>query len=151
MSQDRGKQTFYCPKCGAKLSFLDGTVVKLQGKLQAPDFSVQTQFFFPAKLGQYGAIVSGPVTLKEGARVEFFCPNPKCGVDFTAAYNPDLSEIRMVDERGGEFVVVFHKIYGKKATFVVDRAQNKLVQKYGEDADDLADAFERPLNFFGAI
>jgi hypothetical protein len=57
----------------------------------------------------------------------------------------------MTDAGGREYVVVFHNTYGKRATFVVDPRQKKLVEAYGEHADPLAEIFERPLNYFGAV
>jgi len=145
------KRTFFCPRCNEKLSFLDGTIIKMDGVLQAEKFSVRTPFYFPARLGQYGAIVSGSVVVKEGAKVEFHCINPTCDLNFTAAYNHDLAEIRMEDGEGRSFVVVFNKIYGKRSTFLVDPADKKLLEHFGEDAVLYAEAFERPLNYFGAV
>ena len=150
MANDKVR-TFFCPYCNEKLSFLDGTIVKLEGVLSCETFSVRTQLFFPAKLGQYGAIIAGNVQVKEGAKVEFLCPAPACRANFTASYNHDLAEIRMVDESNREFVVVFNKIYGRRATFLVDRAEKKLVDTYGEHAGTYAETFERPLNYFGAV
>lgn len=146
---DPAKKTFLCPRCREKLSFLDGTMVKLIGTLAAETFTARTQFFLPAELGRYGAIVAGDVTIREGAKVEFSCPNSRCGAGFTAAYDSNLAEILMVDAAGAEFVVVFHKIYGRRATFVVDQRARKLVGSFGEDAPGYSATFERPLNFFG--
>lgn len=151
MSSEPGKRTFYCPYCGEKLSFLDGTIIKLEGVLESETFAVRTQFFFHSALGQYGAIVGGNVQIKEGAKVEFHCINPRCNTNFTANYNHELAEIRMVDGNGRDFVVVFHKMYGRRATFVVDPTDRKLVDAFGEHADLYAETFERPLNFFGAV
>jgi hypothetical protein len=144
------KKTFYCPHCGQKLSFLDGTMVKMEGLLESPTFTVRTQFFIPAELGRYGAIVAGNVELREGARVEFFCINARCAQNFTALYNPELAEIRMVDETGRDYVVVFNKIFGRRATFLVDRKARQLLGSFGEHAAAYAQTFERPLNYFGA-
>ena len=150
MPAEPAKKSFFCPHCGEQPSFLEGSIVKMEGLLEAPTFSVRTQFFFPAELGHYGAIVAGNVKIYEGAKVEFFCINPRCGANFTAAYNHDLAEIRMVDENGREYVVVFHKICGLHATFLVDRQARKVQATYGEDAATYAGTFERPVNFFGA-
>ena len=69
--------------------------------------------------------------------------------NFTAAYDHDLAEIQMLDGAGRELVVVFHKIYGRRATFVVDQRARKVVDQFGEDAAGYAAMFDRPLNFFG--
>jgi predicted RNA-binding Zn-ribbon protein involved in translation (DUF1610 family) len=150
MQPDAGKKTYYCPRCGEKLSLLDGSMVQLDGLLEAPTFSVRVRLYIPAELGQYGAIVNGPVEIREGARVEFLCISPRCGANLTVPYNHDLAEIRMVDENGRDYAVVFHKTYGQHATFVVDRSARKLTAEYGEHAATYAGSFERALNFFGA-
>jgi len=151
MAGDKARRVFYCPYCNEKLSFLDGSMIKMDGELGAETFSVRTQFFFPAALGQYGAIIAGNVQVKEGAKVELFCPAPRCAANFTAAYNHELAEIRMLDQSKREYVVVFHKTYGRRATFLVDRSASKLVDSFGEHADSYVETFERPLNFFGAV
>jgi hypothetical protein len=142
-------KTFSCPRCGELLSMLDGAMVRMLGKLETPTFSVTTEFYFPAELGRYGAIVSGSVEVREGAKVEFCCVNPRCAVSFTAPYNHDLAEVRMVDENGRAHVVVFHRTCGRHATFVIDLSARQLVSTFGEHAASYAGAFERPLNFFG--
>jgi len=150
MSTD-AKRTFFCPHCNTKLSFLDGTIIKMDGVLKAEKFSARTQFYFHAALGQYGVIIAGSVEVQDGARVEFHCINPTCDKNFTAAYNQDLAEIRMVDKGGEKYVVVFNKIYGRRATFLVDPASHKMVEIHGEHADHYSDTFDRSLNYFGAI
>ena len=87
MAQDPEKRTFYCPYCHEKLSFLGGTIIKMDGVLHADTFTVRTQFFFPAEFGKYGVIISGPVEIREGTKVEFHCINPTCNKNYTAAYN----------------------------------------------------------------
>ncbi|MFH0900155.1 MAG: hypothetical protein V2A73_05960 [Pseudomonadota bacterium] len=148
--QEQSRKTFYCPHCLEKLSCLGGTVVKLSGRLSAKEFAVKTNFYLPAELGRYGAIIEGQVEVGEGARVEFCCPNPRCGTSFTATYNSDLAEIQMVDHERREYVVVFNRICGRRSTFLVDYRRKALLCSYGEDAESYAAAFERPLNFFGS-
>lgn len=154
MSDDKAnepekKMTFRCPACGDKLSFLGGTVIRLMGRVHAEHFSCSTMFYIPAKLGQYGAIVGEGLQLREGAKVEFECPNGACRKNLTTAYNPDLAEIGMSDEEGREFSVVFGKRYGSRATFLVDIKRRSLVQSYGEHASAFGIDFDKQLNFFG--
>ena len=151
MSQDSEKRTFYCPYCHEKLSFLNGTIIKMDGVLHAETFSARTQFYFPAKIGEYGVIIGGTVEIREGTKVEFHCFNPTCNKNFTTTYNHDLAEIRMIDGARREYVVIFNKVFGKKATFVMDLAEKTLVSSHGEHADHYDETFERPMNFFGAI
>jgi|GEM_PF-2842163 len=149
MAEPVGKLTYVCPYCGQKLSFMDGTVVKMVGRLHADTFSCKTMFYIPARLGQYGGIVGEGLRVKEGAFVEFECINGQCKRNFTTAYDQNLAEIKMIDEADNEFVVIFNKIYGKKATFLVDLKQKRLVNQFGEDADSYYRDFNDHLNFFG--
>lgn len=142
------KPIFSCPYCGQKLSFLDGTIVKLVGRLHADNFSCKTMFYVPAKLGEYGAIVGEGVRLQDGARVEFECINGACKHDLTAAYDADLAEVKMVRD-GREYAVAFNKVYGRESTFVVDITERTVVQSFGEHANQYASDFDKPINFFG--
>ena len=151
MSQENEKRTFFCPYCHEKMSFLGGTIIKMDGVLHSDTFTVRTPFYFPAEIGHYGVIVGGGVEVRDGAKVEFHCFNPTCNKNFTATYNHELAEIRMEDGNGREYVAVFNKIYGRRSTFVIDLVDNKMVSSHGDDADHYEDTFERPLNHFGAI
>jgi hypothetical protein len=140
---------FYCPYCNNKLSFLDGSMIKMVGRLHAPNFSCKAMFYIPSELGKYGAIVGEGVRIKEGAKVEFECINHPCKRNFTTAYDSKLAEIKAVDEKGNEFVVVFNKIYGRRATFLVELKDRTLVSAFGEHADEDSPDFGKALNYFG--
>ena len=101
----QGKMTFFCPHCGQKLSFLDGTLIKMVGRLHTTTFSCKTMLYFSARLGQYGCIVGENVRIYDGARVEYECINSACKKNFTATNNEDLAEITMKDGSGKEFNV----------------------------------------------
>lgn len=145
-----GKLRFFCPHCDHKLSFLDGAIVKLVGRLHAETFSARTMIYIPATLGAYGAIVGDGVRLKDGAVVEFECINGACKADLTTPYDDKLSEIKLRDGNDREYVVIFNKIYGKRATFLVDYKKKSLLKSYGADADDFEPDFDKRLNFFGS-
>lgn len=147
MSDSKNKPTFYCPACGQKLSFLNGSVVKMVGRLHADHFSCKTMLYVPAKLGDYGAIVGEGVRIRDGARVEFECINGACKKNFTAPYDEDSAEIRMVDSDGRDYIVVFNKIFGRHATFLVDIKNKSLLASYGEDAESMTG--DKTRNFFG--
>jgi hypothetical protein len=143
------KHTFRCPHCGQKLSFLDGNIVKLVGRLHGDNFSCKTMFYVPANLGEYGAIVGEGVRLQDGARVEFECISGACKANLTSAFDQDLAEVKMVREDGKEFAVVFNKTYGRHSTFLVDVTEKALVESYGEHAGQFQPDFDKPINFFG--
>ena len=148
--EPQGKPTFYCPYCRQKLSFLEGTIIKMVGRLHAENFSCKTMFYVPATLGQHGAIVGEGLRIKEGAKVELECINPACKKNFTTDYNDELAEITMQDGDKNEFKVVFNKIYGKHSTFVLDMSARKVIGSYGDSMDAVfMDEEMRTRNFFG--
>lgn len=149
MTDTDTKPTYSCPYCGQKLSFLDGTIIKLVGRLHSEHFSCKTMFYVPAGLGEYGAIVGEGVRLQDGARVQFECINGACKHDLTTAYDADLAEVKMVRDDGREFAVAFNKVYGRHSTFLVDVKEKTLVEAYGEHASQFSPDFEKPINFFG--
>lgn len=143
------KHTYSCPYCGQKLSFLEGSIVKLVGRLRGDNFSCKTMFYIPAKLGEYGAIVGEGVRVQDGARVAFECINGACKHDLTTAYDANLAEVKMVREDGKVFAVAFNKTYGRHSTFVVDVTEKTLVESFGEHAPQFSPDFDKPINFFG--
>lgn len=140
---------FYCPYCNQKLSFLEGTIIKMLGHLKSDKFETYANFYIPGALGRYDALVEGRVLLKDGVVVDFHCINPHCEKSFTTSYDDDLAEIKMVDDDGHEYVVVFNRIYGKHSTFVVDYKKKKLKSSFGEDKELYIRDFDRTVNFFG--
>ncbi len=141
---------FYCPYCNKKLSHFDGTVIKMKGVLSCDSFECSANFYLPGTIGKYGSIVDDHLNLKDGARVEFRCPNPKCDRNFTAHYDNDLAEIKMIDDDGHEYVVVFNRSYGIHSTFVVDYKKKRLESSFGADKNEYVGEFEKKVNFFGA-
>ncbi len=149
MEQIKGKQTFFCPYCGQKLSFLNGEIIKLVGRLHAEGFSCKTMFYIPSALGKYGCIVGEGVRIKKGTKVEFECINGACKHNFTASYDDNLAEIKMKDADNQEYVVVFNKIFGVKSTFLIDFKKKEIVETYGEDSGEYIHDFDGDVNFFG--
>ncbi|MDX9720710.1 MAG: hypothetical protein RBU37_08175 [Myxococcota bacterium] len=148
--QAQGKLSYYCPHCGEKLSLLDGTLIKMAARLHAPTFTLETMVYVPAQLGQSGIVVDPSITLKEGAKFELECCNPVCRHPLATHYNDELAEIRMQDETGRDFRVVFNTVYGKNSTFVIDVQARELVGSFGESsASVFGDTHERERNFFG--
>ncbi len=140
---------FYCPYCNTKLSYLEGSIIKMLGKLKSSKFNAATYFYIPGVIGRYDAVVEGRFELKDGLKVDFCCINPKCERSFTTDYDDDLAEIKMIDDDGREYVVVFNRIYGKHSTFVVDYKRKQIAGSYGEDKDVYIHDFDRDVNFFG--
>jgi len=140
---------FYCPFCNQSLSYLDGTVIKMLGLLKSSKFDVYTNFIIPGTLGQYDGLVEGNIIIRDGVKVDFMCTNPACHRSFTTRYDDDLAEIKMIDNDGKEYVVVFNRIYGKHSTFVIDYKRKQVQQSYGEDKETYKHDFNKTPNFFG--
>ncbi|MBW2366787.1 MAG: hypothetical protein JRH15_02765 [Deltaproteobacteria bacterium] len=140
---------YYCPYCDEDLTHLNGMVLKLKGVLDSDHFKCSSNFFLPAAVGVYGVITENHLTLKDGAIIDFCCPNPKCDHSFTTSYDEDLANVKMVDDDGTERVVVFNRIYGKQSTFVVDFKEKKVENAYGADQENYIREFDKPINFFG--
>ncbi len=147
--EPEGKKSFYCPHCQAKLSFFNGEFIRLLGELDSEFFTVRTVIYIPSALGKYGAIFQEGIKLKEGANVEFFCPD--CNANLSTPFNPQLAALKMRDEKGAEFYVFFSKIYGEKATYVVDYSSKHIAERFGADAANIdATQIEKNINYFGA-
>jgi len=138
---------FICPSCTEVLNGKDPGVVRMDGLLTGPGFSITLPFAHSSELGVYGAQLAPGLKLEQGCRVEFSCPH--CHHSFTASYDRDLAEIEMV-ESDREMVVVFSQIYGEKSSFVFDFRSKKLLATYGEDASARSQELGRILNFFGS-
>ena len=81
--------TFLCPHCGAELNPGAGPIIQMQGRLHAPHFSVTTDLFLSAALGVYGRLSADHVSLREGAKIEFHCPD--CDHSFSRSEEDDLA------------------------------------------------------------
>lgn len=139
---------FYCDYCNEKISHFNGSIIKMKGVMTCDTFECVSNVYLPGELGHYNVIVDDFVKLKVNAKVDFRCPNLSCNQSFTTEFNDDLAEIKMIDgER--EYVVVFNRIYGKQATFLVDYKEKKLEKSYGKELADYVMDFEEPVNFFG--
>jgi hypothetical protein len=143
---------FICPHCNAELNPGRGPIIKLRGRLDAETFSVTTDVFLPSGLGVYGRLAATGVTLRQGAKFQFFCPD--CKQPLSESDQANLAHVKMVDEEGKEFFIGFNKSYGKRSTFVVDPQHAKVERSFGDDADDyrerLDQTLEKKINFFGS-
>ena len=139
---------FHCPYCNERLSHFNGTIIKMKGVMKCGTFECISNIYLPGALGHYDALVDDHVKLEPGVTVDFRCPNLSCNRSFTTEYDDDLAEIKMIDE-DQEYAVVFNRIYGRHATYLVDYKKKKLQEAYGEHRRDYLDEFEKPLNFFG--
>lgn len=136
---------FYCPYCNDELTALAGAAFKLKGILTSDFFECTSNFYLPSNPGQFGAILDDHVSLKEGAKVNFCCPNDQCHKSFTTKYDQDLSQVKMIDD-GIEYAAIFNRIYGKHATFIIDFQEKSLRESYGGDKLEYIHEFDHEID-----
>ena len=91
--------------------------------------------------GNYRVSLSHGFPLERGDVVQFFCP--LCRADLTSALDANLVQLESTSHEGDEKgIVVFSRVYGDHATFVVTRGT---VNAFGEDAK----VYERRGLFIG--
>ncbi len=138
---------FFCPYCNEELTVLAGAALKLKGILISDFFECSSYFYLPSTPGQYGALYDEHIKLKEGAKVNFCCPNNQCEKSFTTNYDNDLSQVKMLDEENVENVAIFNRIFGKHSTFIIDYQKKSLRGSYGEDKLDYIHDFDSEIDF----
>ncbi len=139
---------FFCPHCEATLNLGHGPIIKMKGKLDAATFSVTTDVFLPSGLGVYGRATATGVDLRDGARVEFSCPD--CGAALSRSEDDELAQVGMRDPEDRVFLVSFNKCYGKQSTFVIDPEARQVESQFGDDAESFREDLDKRMNFFGS-
>ncbi|MBI4702562.1 MAG: hypothetical protein HY744_15690 [Deltaproteobacteria bacterium] len=139
---------FTCPHCDAELNPGRGPIIQMRGELEAPCFSVTTDVFVSSGLGVYEGLTATGVVLREGAKIEFSCP--QCGASFSQSGQDELAQVRMRDSAGRAFLVSFNKRFGKRSTFVIDPDKRQVERQFGDDAASYRADLDKALNFFGS-
>jgi len=116
--------TYACPKCGAMLN-PDETIVLIGDHLGR-----RVLVGFSPKPGDYRVHMPPGVEVKPGDVWGFYCP--VCAADLKTGENEALCSIKMVVS-DKPFLVLFSRIAGEKATFVV--TEKGVEQQHGEHAD----------------
>ncbi len=140
--------SFSCPHCDADLNPDHGPIIKMTGKLEADTFSITTDVFLPSGLGVYGRVAATGVELREGAKIEFFCPT--CGKALSSSVDDELAQVSMKDPEGRVYLVSFNKSYGKQSTYVINPEAKQVESQFGADAESYREDLDKRLNFFGS-
>ncbi len=128
------ERTYYCPKCKATLNPNVKIILVL---VNGPRRGLMLANQQP---GNYEAILTDDLGVKEGDIVDFHCP--VCMADLRADVDPNLAKIYFRDPDGTKGRVNFSRRFGEQATFLVTKEK---IQSYGDNAE----AYNN-LNFFGA-
>jgi hypothetical protein len=117
---------FLCPKCRAQL--VPNKKIVLLAK---PSGRPSGLLLLSPKLGEYSADTHTAFKLKDGEKVDIFCP--VCHADLGDYMdNQNLARIIMVDDNGKEYDIVFSEIIGQHSTYKIHGEE---IESFGEDAE----------------
>lgn len=126
------KKCFLCPKCGAELN--PGTKIILKANLS----SLKGLFLFSPRLGDYEVIHPSDFPAHPGEEIDLSCP--VCNFDLTSKRSERFAELLFLQgEEEGR--VIFSKVFGEQATFLV---MPKRTERFGKDVEGYS-----TVNFFG--
>lgn len=121
---------YSCPACKASLNPRDYIIL-----VGNPSGSEQRVLIgFHPQPGNYELHLPPGAEPEQGQRWDFRCP--VCHQDLTAAGDDKLCALDMLDEQGEQRQVLFSRIAGDRATFVV--ADRRIEQQFGERAQEYA-------------
>jgi hypothetical protein len=124
-----------CPSCGTHLNPREDLV------LAAVNRGQKALLLLHPEPGNYRMAISHGFPLEKGDVVELFCP--LCQADLKSPLDPTLVQLDSTSREGDEKgFVVFSRVFGDHATFVVTRGS---VSSYGENAK----AYEKRGLFIG--
>jgi hypothetical protein len=128
------KRTYSCPQCRAVLNPNVKIIVAAYRR------DKRGLVLLSPQPGNYQAIISGDLPLKQGDLVEFHCP--VCSYLLTTSHDENLAGLDFRFSTGLEGKVYFSRRYGEHATYFVAADD---VRSYGEHKAD-----QGGVNFFGA-
>jgi hypothetical protein len=128
------KRFYHCPECRTRLN------PNVKVILKAVIGDRQGLLLLSPQPGNYQIIASESLRLVEGETTELYCP--VCQADLVSKVDPNLAELAYRTDQGGQGRVVFSRVYGEHATYVLNEES---VRSYGENAGAYSAS-----NFFGA-
>ncbi len=116
---------YSCPKCTAILN--PGSNIILVGRREG----IESLLAFHPEPGNYELKVPHNVAINNGDSWEFFCP--VCHADLKTTHEENLAVLDMTDGSGEWYRVLFSRIAGEHATFVIAAGPEIKVEKFGPD------------------
>ena len=123
------KNSFQCPKCDGYLNV--GNQIILAADNKNGDSGL---LLLDPEIGNYSVETNEHFSVETGAKYIFFCPI--CHERLCSDLHDNLSRIKMIDEEGHVFEVLFSKIAGEKSTYKII---GENVDLYGEHASNYLD------------
>lgn len=129
------KKDYLCPECERTLN-VNGSITFIAEKQNNERGIV----FLSTKVGDYSVKKNDSFSIKEGERLEFYCP--LCNADLKAAeIDGNLARVIRKDKSSNDRAeVIFSEISGQHSTYIIH--DDDEVETFGEDND-------RYMNFFG--
>ena len=116
---------YSCPKCTAILN--PGVSIVLLGHYQGCD----TLLAFHPEPGNYEVAVPYNMTINRGEVWDFTCP--VCHESLNLADEEKLAALDMTDGKGNWHKVIFSRIAGEQATFVIGKGPKSMMVDHGKD------------------
>jgi len=101
---------FICPHCRGHLRVGDYIIFKIRNKEREKGL-----ILLHPEIGNYTSIKHPHFRIREGDRIDFFCPI--CMQSLDAAMDENLVHVVMVDEKKKEHEIYFSRIAGEKSTY----------------------------------
>ncbi len=128
------KNEYLCPYCRGNLKVENNIIFAVRTKNEQRGL-----LLFSPELGNYRCHKHESLDLKEGERIETFCP--MCHSNLKAiSVNRNLAEVIMVDANGDEYEIYFSEVVGEHSTFKIKDTD---IESFGDDSGDY-------INYFGA-
>jgi len=125
---------YLCPYCRGNLKIGNDIVFAVRTKNEQRGI-----LLLSPKLGNYRVRKHDSLALKEGERLDTFCP--MCHSNLRAInVNTNLAEVLMIDTDGDEYEIYFSEIVGEHVTFKIKDAD---IESFGDDTESY-------MNYFGA-
>lgn len=101
---------FICPHCRGHLRVGDYIIFKIRNKEREKGL-----ILLHPEIGNYTSVKHPHFRIREGDRIDFFCPI--CMQSLDAAMDENLVHVVMVDEKKKEHEIYFSRIAGEKSTY----------------------------------
>lgn len=103
---------FICPHCRGHLKVGESIIFRIRNQEREKGL-----LLLHPEIGNYSSIKHPHFQIKEGERIDFFCPI--CMQSLDAAMDENLVHVIMVDEKDRSHDIYFSRIAGEKSTYQV--------------------------------
>ncbi len=113
---------FICPHCHGHLKVGNHIIFRIRNNKK--EFGL---ILLNPQIGNYESVTHPSFVIEDGDLLDFYCP--VCHHSLEADFDPNLTFVRMIDEKNKENDIYFSRIAGEQSTYQV--SENK-VRKTGK-------------------